>query len=158
LVGKKTGKNPTDRGKLGVKRSVLTDAAGVPIGVAIAGANVHDQKLVAATLKSIPVRRPQPTPRKKQHLCGDKGYDAQAVRQVGRRRRYIVHIPRKGEDATTPKRKHGKARRWVVERTHSWINRARRLLIRWEKKAVNYMGFLHLQFAITALRTAGVLG
>jgi transposase len=157
-VGKKTGKNPTDRGKLGVKRSVLTDAAGVPIGVAVAGANVHDQRLVEATLKSIPVRRPQPTPRRKQHLCGDKGYDSHAVRQAGRRRRYVVHIPRKGEDATTPKRKHGKARRWVVERTHSWINRARRLLIRWEKKAVNYVGFLHLQFAITALRTAGVLG
>jgi hypothetical protein len=95
---------------------VLTDAAGVPIGVAIAGANVHDQKLVDATLKSLPVRRPQPTARKKQHLCGDKGYDAQAVRQAGRRRRYRVHIPRKGEDATTPKRKHGKVRRWVVER------------------------------------------
>jgi len=119
---------------------------------------VHDQKLVDATLKNIPVRRPRPTPRKKQHLCGDKGYDAQAVRQAGRRRRYIVHIPKKGEHASTPKRRHGKARRWVVERTHSWINRARRLLIRWEKKAANYLGFLHLQFAITALRTAGVLG
>lgn len=137
---------------------MLTDAAGVPIGVAVAGANVHDQKLVDATLKSIPVRRPRPKPRKKQHLCGDKGYDARSVRQAGRRRRYIVHIPTRGEDATTPHRKHGKARRWVVERTHSWINRARRLLIRWEKKATNYLGFLHLQFAITALRAAGVLG
>jgi transposase len=157
-VGKKTGKNPTDRGKLGVKRSVLTDAVGVPIGVAVAGANVHDQKLVDATFKSIPVRRPRPTPRKKQHLCGDKGYDAKAVRQSGRRRRYTVHIPRKGEQASAPKRRRGKARRWVVERTHSWINRARRLLIRWEKKVANYLGFVHLQFAITALRNAGVIG
>jgi putative transposase len=157
-VGEKTGKNPTDRGKLGVKRSVLTDAAGVPIGVAVGGANVHDQKLVDATLQNIPVRRPQPTPRKKQHLCGDKGYDARAVRRAARRRRYIVHIPKKGEDSSTPKRRNGKARRWVVERTHSWTNRARRLLIRWEKKAANYLGFLHLQFAIVALRAARVLG
>ena len=157
-MGKKTGKNPTDRGKLGVKRSVLTDGAGVPIGVAVAGANVHDQKLVHETLASIPLRRPHPTPRKKQHLCADKGYDAEAVRRAAKRRRYVSHIPRKGEDASRPTRRRGKARRWVVERTHSWVNRARRLLIRWEKKVANYLGFLHLQFAITALHSAGVLG
>jgi transposase len=157
-VGKKTGKNPTDRGKLGVKRSVLTDGAGVPIGVAVAGANVHDQKLVAATFESIPVKRPPSKGRNKQHLCADKGYDAQSVRRTAQRRKYIPHIPRKGESPAVPRRKRGKARRWVVERTHSWTNRARRLLIRWEKKAANYLGFLHLQFAITALHSAGVLG
>jgi transposase len=157
-VGKKTGKNPTDRGKLGVKRSVLTDGAGVPSGVAVAGANVHDQKLVQETLRSIPVRRLRPKPRKKQHLCADKGYDAEAVRRIAKRRRYVTHIPRKGEDASRLTRRRGKARRWVVERTHSWVNRARRLLVRWEKKAANYLGFLHLQFALTALRAAGVLG
>ena len=124
----------------------------------MAGANVHDQKLVEATLQTIPVRRPRPTPRKKQHLCADKGYDAKSVRRVATRRRYIAHIPKKGEDSSKPTRRHGKARRWVVERTHSWINRARRLLIRWEKKAANYLGFLHFQFAITALRAAGVFG
>jgi transposase len=137
---------------------VLTDGAGVPIGVAVAGANVHDQKLVQETLASIPLRRPQPTPRKKQHLCADKGYDAETVRRAAKRRRYVSHIPRKGEDASRATRRRGKARRWVVERTHSWVNRARRLLIRWEKKVANYLGFLHLQFALTALRAAGVLG
>ena len=137
---------------------MLTDGAGVPIGVAVAGANVHDQKLVQETLSSIPIRRPRPAPRKKQHLCADKGYDAEAVRRSAKRRCYVSHIPRKGEDATRPTRRRGKARRWVVERTHSWVNRARRLLIRWEKKVANYLGFLHLQFALTALRAAGVLG
>ena len=63
-----------------------------------------------------------------------------------------------GAPASTKHRRTGKARRWKVERTHSWVNRARRLLIRWEKKVSNYFGFLHLQFAIVALRTAGVLG
>jgi transposase len=157
-VGKKTGKNPTDRGKLGVKRSVLTDGRGVPIGVAVSGANVHDQKLVTETFQNIPVHRPQPKPRKRQHLCADKGYDAKTVRRIAARRHYTTHIPRKGEDSSTSHRRKGKARRWVVERTHSWTNRARRLLIRWEKKVANYLGFLHLQFAITALRSAGVLG
>jgi transposase len=130
----------------------------VPIGVAVAGANVHDQKLVAETFTSIPVRRPRPRLRKKQHLCADKGYDAKAVRTAASRRRYEVHIPRKGEPASTRRRRGAKARRWVVERTHSWTNRARRLLIRWEKKAANYLAFVHLQFALTALRAARVLG
>lgn len=130
----------------------------MPIGVAVAGANVHDQKLVEETLGSIPVRRPRPKPRKRQHLCADKGYDADKVRRAAKRRRYVVHIPKKGEPASTSKRRGAKARRWVVERTHSWTNRARRLLIRWEKKVANYLGFLHLQFAITALRAAKVLG
>ena len=158
LGGEKTGKPPTDRGQLGVKRSVLVDGDGVPLGMAIAGANAHDQKLVAETFGSIPVKRPRPTPRKKQHLCPDKGYDAQAVRAVARRRRYQFHIPVKGEPASTRKRRGAKARRWVVERIHSWTNRARRLLIHWEKKAVNYLAMAHRQFAITALRAAKVLG
>ena len=137
---------------------MLTDGSGVPIGVAVAGANVHDQKLVEETLASIPVQRPRPRPRRRQHLCADKGYDAEAVRRAAKRRRYVAHIPKKGESASTCQRRGAKARRWVVERTHSWTNRARRLLIRWEKKAENYLAFVHLQFALTALRAAMVLG
>jgi transposase len=137
---------------------VLTEAEGVPIAVAVAGANVHDQKLVQETLASIPIHRPQPTKDEPQNLCADKGYDAKSVRRAAKRRRYIPHIAKKGTDAPTRKQRCKKARRWVVERTHSWTNRARRLLIRWEKKAANYLGFLHLQFAITALQAAGVLG
>src|ERR1700710_2489924 len=76
----------------------------------------------------------------------------------GRQRGYTPHVPRKVNEPAKPKHRRGKARRWKVERTHSWLNRARRLLIRWEKKVANYFGFLHLQFAIVALRTAGVLG
>jgi putative transposase len=157
-VGKKTGKNPTDRGKLGVKRSVQVDGNGVPIGAAVAGANVHDQKLVQETLDSIPVPRPRPSRRKPQNLCLDKGYVGEPVERLVRRRHYLPHVPVKAGEPTKPKHRRGKARRWKVERTHSWINRARRLLIRWEKKVANYIGFLHLQFAIVALRTAGVFG
>lgn len=137
---------------------MLTDGQGVPLGVAIAGANVHDQRLVDETLRSVPVRRPRSTARRRQHLCADKGYDAEPVRRAARRRGYLPHIPKRGTEPQRRKRRGHKARRWVVERTHSWTNRARRLLIRWEKKAANYLGFLHLQFAITALRAAGVLG
>jgi putative transposase len=137
---------------------VLIDGRGVPLGAAVDGANVHDQKLVKETLDSVPVERPQPRPGKPQHLCLDKGYVGEPVEREVRRRRYIPHVPRKGGKIPEPKRFHGNARRWKVERTHSWLNRARRLLIRWEKKVANYLGFLHLQFAIVALRTAGVFG
>ena len=156
-MGKKTGKNPTDRGKLGVKRSTLIDGRGVPLAVAVEGANVPDQKLLAATLDAIPVERPDSTPEKPQHLCLDKGYAGEAVDRQARKRGYTPHVPCKINQIPKPKHR-GKARRWKVERTHSWLNRARRLLIRWDKKVANYLGFLHLQFAIVALRTAKVLG
>ena len=136
---------------------MLTDGRGVPIAVAIAGANAHDQTLVRETLNHLRVRRPRPSRRRRQHLCADKGYDAKAIRRSIDRCGYTAHIPHKGEEPKPP-HPHAQARRWVVERSHSWTNRARRLLIRWEKKAANYLGLLHLQFSLTAWRTAGVLG
>jgi transposase len=136
----------------------LIDGQGVPIGAAVAGANVHDQKLVQETIENIPVRRPKPTLRRPQHLCLDKGYVGKTIRRLVRRRHYVPHLPAKGAEKPRPRHRRGKARRWKVERTHSWLNRARRLLIRWEKKVANYLGFLHFQFALVALRTAGVFG
>lgn len=158
-MGENTGKNPTDRGKLGVKRSVLTDARGVPLGVAVSGANTHDIKLLKATLDSVPIHRPQPTPHRHQHVCLDKGYDSQGVRRFLKRRHYRPHVKSRGEEESQRKKnKRFKARRWVVERTHSWINRFRRLLVRWEKKSNNYLAMLQLAFAYNTLSIAGVLG
>ena len=133
-----------------MKRSVLTDGRGVPLGVAIAGANAHDQKLFHATLDSIPVRRPRPTSRRPQHLCCDKGFDADTIRREARRRRYRPHIKSRGEEQIA-KRTHGRrARRWVVERLNSWMNRFRRILVRWEKKAVNYQAMHHrIEFSLS---------
>ena len=141
-----------------MKRSTLIDGRGVPIGVAVEGANVPDQKLVAATLDAIPIFRPEPTSEEPQNLCLDKGYAGEPADLQVRERGYIPRVPRKAGQPAKPKHRRGKARRWKVERTHSWLNRARRLLIRWEKKVINYLGFLHLQFAIVTLRTAGGLG
>lgn len=136
---------------------MLTDARGVPIGIAIGGANVHDTKLLAATLASIPVKRPRPTKRRKQHLCLDKAYHGQPCQTLVRHCRYTPHIRSRGEEHRACKKGH-KARRWVVEGAHSWTNRARRLLVRWEKKDENYLAFVHLRFAYVALKRAGVLG
>src|ERR1700688_2110564 len=84
LGGEKTGKNPTDRAKLGVKRSLLVEGNGMPVGLAVAGANRHDMKLTRATLASIPADagRPQPTAAAPQGLCLDKGYDYDEVRAI----------------------------------------------------------------------------
>ena len=73
LGGEKTGPNPTDRGKSGVKRSLLTEGHGVPIGLTIEGANRHDRKLLRPTIESIIIKRPEPTEDHPQGMCLDKG-------------------------------------------------------------------------------------
>jgi putative transposase len=155
--GKKLGKHPTDRGKLGTKRSVLTDGGGVPIGLAVEGANRNDFKMVEATIISIPIERPAPTWAQPQGLCLDKGYDDDEVRELLAEFEFTAHIRARGEEAQAIKREAGyKARRWVVERTHSWMNR--RVLVRWDKKVRNYLAFLHLACAYITYRQSGLLG
>lgn len=75
LGGKGTGPNPTDRGKSGTKRSLLTEGKGIPLAVAVDSANRHDMKMVEETLGAIVIERPEPTEEKPQNLCMDKGYD-----------------------------------------------------------------------------------
>ena len=159
LGGERVGRNPTDRGKLGTKRSLLTEANGIPVGLAVEGANRHDKKLAEATLESIPVERPEPTPERPQGMCLDKGYDYDDTRELVAEFGFTAHVRARGEEAKALKREAGfKARRWVVERTHSWMNRFRRVLIRWEKKVENYFGMLHFVCAWITYRSAGLLG
>lgn len=119
---------------------MLCEGDGIPIGLAVDCANRHDMKMVEATLGSVAVERPQ----SKQNLCLDKGYDYDEVRDLAKEFGYTAHIRARGEEAQAIKHEAGfKARRWVVERTHSWMNRFRRILIRWEKKPENYLALLH---------------
>ena len=159
LGGEKTGPNPTDRAKSGVKRSLLTDGHGVPLGLEVEGANRPDMKLVRSTLESIVVERPEPTDEQPQGMCLDKGYDYEEVRETLREFGFTAHIRSRGEEAKEIMRAAGKkARRWVVERSHSWMNRFRRILVRWEKKPENYLAFLHFACALIAFRAAGLFG
>ena len=144
--GAATGANPTDRGKRGVKRSLLTDGAGIPLALVIDGANRHDMKLLCATLDGLVIARPEPT--QPQHLCLDAGYDYPTIREQVEAHDYLPHIRGRGQEKQENIATPGfRARRWVVERTHSWLNRSRRLLVRWEKKVENYLAFLHLACA-----------
>jgi len=131
----------------------------VPLGLAVAGANRHDMKLTRATIENIVVERPEPTPEQPQGVCLDKGYDYQAVRKILEEFGFTAHIRSRSEEAQEIKQEAGKrARRWVVERTHSWMNRFRRILIRWDKKPENYIAFLHFACALVAFRAAGLFG
>jgi putative transposase len=153
------GKNPTDRGKLGTKRSLLTDGGGLPVGLAVEGANRNDFKMARPTIESIPVQRPEPTAEHPQGMCLDKGYDYDEVRDLMAEFGFTAHIRARGAEAKALKQEAGfKARRWVVERTHSWMNRFRRVLIRWDKQLRTYLGFLHLACAYITYRQAGLLG
>jgi transposase len=159
LGGKKTGPNPTDRGQGGVKRSLLTEGQGIPIGLVIDGANRHDMKLVRATLESLGVGRPEPTEDQPQGLCLDKGYDYDEVRAILQEFGFTAHMRVRGEEARELAREAGqRAHRWVVERSHSWMNRFRRLLVRWEKKSAPYLALLHFACALIAFRAAGLFG
>ena len=74
---------------------MLVDGHGVPLAIAVDGANVPDQKLVAETLDAIPIQRPEPTSKQPQHLCLDKGCAGEPVDEQVRDRGYTPHVPRK---------------------------------------------------------------
>jgi putative transposase len=126
-----------------VKRSLLVEADGGPLSVVVAGANVRDDKLLEATLDAVVTERPQPTEEAPQHLCLDKGYDNRPSRELVEERSYIADIRRIGEEKLDQSgEKRYPARRWVVERTLGWLSKCRALLVRYEKKAANYLGFI----------------
>lgn len=131
----------------------MVEATGGPLGATTAGANVHDTKLLAATLEAIVVERPLPTEEKPQHLCLDKGYDNPTGHETVATYQYTPHIRRIGAEKLDPNgQKSYPARRWVVERTLAWLSKCRGLLVRYEKKAVNFLGLLQLACALIWMR------
>ena len=150
-----TGRNPTDRGKSGTKRSLLTDGRGEPLAVQVAGANINDHLLLPQTLDAVPIPRPVPTVDEPQNLCLDKGYDYPRTRDTLQERDYTPHLRTRGEEKQAKREiPDYHPRRWVVERTHSWLNRFRRILVRWEKKVDNFIALLQFAFAWHLCRTA----
>lgn len=129
---------------------MIVEQDGGPLGAAIDGANVHDTKLLEATIEAIVVERPEPTPDAPQNLCLDKGYDNPTGRETAARHDYTPHIRRIGEERSVRHgpRKH-KPRRWVVERTLGWLSKCRAILVRYDKHSFNYLGLI--QFACALL-------
>jgi putative transposase len=125
----------------------------VPLAAVTTGANVHDKWLVGRVLDAIVVHAPR-GPRRPAHLCLDKGYDYRDAEAAVRDRGIIPHIRRRGENALVG-RVHGRPRRWVVERTASWHNRFRGLLVRWERRGENYLAMVQLVCGLIAFQQAG---
>jgi putative transposase len=113
-------------------------------------------KKLDALLDGCVVARPDVSAEAPQHLCLDRGYAYEKCRASAEARGYTVHIPPKVSEATPlpapgdPERH--PARRWVVEVCHSWFNRFRRVLIRWEKRADLYLGFVQLAASLIIYR------
>ena len=146
--GDKVGKNPTDRGKLGTKISLIVEGHGEPLGAIIDGANIPDCKLLEATIEAIVVERPEVTAESPQNLCLDKGYDNPTGREAAPSGGHTPHIRRIGEEKKECDAAAGhKPRRWVVERTFSWLSKCRAILVRYDFHASNYLGLIQLACA-----------
>ena len=119
------------------------------------GANRNDQPLLTPTLESIPIQRPKPTAERPQGLCLDRGYDSPPIRALAIAHGFTPHVRARGEEIKLKAQTPGwRARRWVVEACHSWMNRNRGLLIRWSKKDENHLAFMHLAAGLIAFKKA----
>lgn len=161
LGGSQTGKNPTDRGKFGAKINLLVDERGAPLSIVLTGANRHDKISAIDLIVSMLIKRPA---HKEQHLCADKAYDATDVRELVASEGYTAHIKvnlrrskgggaessgeasQEEEEEVSPEKLHP-ARRWVVERTISWLVKRRTLRTRWSKKSENWLALIQLACA-----------
>jgi putative transposase len=151
--GKENGPNPTDRAKPGMKDHVLVDGRGVPLSLVVSAANVNDHIALPELLNNHAVVRPRPTCAEPQHICLDAAFDNEPTRQTLCREYYVSHIaPKGGRPEDSPQHPGGQARRWVVERTHAWFDRFRRLVVNWEKTTESRYAFLCLASALIAYR------
>ena len=143
------GTRPTG-GKKGRKRSLLVDGRGIPLSIAVSGANLHDSKLLDPTLTQVVVQRPEVTGWKnQQYLCLDAGYVGYPVSKIARKHRYSARVKSRAEERLIKYRyPDSKPRRWVVERTHSWLNRYRKVLVSFEKTEASYTALLQLAAAL----------
>ena len=140
------GPNPTDRGKGGTKRHVLTERRGIPLVARITGANRHESVVFEGVIDAVPpIKRPTGHRRRRpDKLHADKAYDIPRCRRALTRRHIKVRIARKGVESKERLGRH----RWVVERTMAWLNRFRRLTIRYERRDDIHEAFLSLGCAL----------
>lgn len=148
--GEETGPNPTDRGRAGSKRHLITDAKGIPLAVRLSAANIHDSRLFEELIDAVPpVRQGRGRPcRRPAKLHADKGYDFPQCRRALRRRAIQPRIARRGIDSSERLGRY----RWVIERTLAWFSRFRRLTVRYERRIDIFEAFHHLAAALICRR------
>jgi transposase len=136
------GPNPTDRGRNGRKRRLLVDGRGVPLSLVASEAYLGDRDLLPTTLDQMVGTRPKPRRNGPKHLCADAGYRGDPAWNAARARHDRPHIKQRREEAYAKRTQPVyKARCWVVERAHSWLNRFRKLLVSFEKTEASYVAY-----------------
>jgi transposase len=148
----------TKRGK-GTKLMVLADGTGTPLGVCVEKASPAEVKLLAPTLASVRVKRrrgPRCRPTKPQRLIADRGYDSNAARALLVKRAIEPIIPRRKNNMAATHQDGRKLRRykrrWIIERTNSWLQNFRRLVVRYEHSVKNFEALVHMACALITLK------
>lgn len=152
LAQEAVGPNPTDRGKQGSKRSLLVEGCGIPIALTVSGANTPDVPLLPPTLAARIVRWRNPGNGAAPSVAGDKGYTGKAAWEACQAEGYLPALQQRGSTTERQPDPIPLRRRWMVERCHSWLNRFRKLTIRYEKLQRSYEGLLQLACAIICWR------
>ena len=129
------------------------DEHGIPLSIVVTGANRHDVTQVEAVLDGRILPAPEDV---SENLCADAGYTGANAKQAIEDRGMTAHVRPRGEEKKAIQSGY-KARRWIVEVAHSWFNRFRKILVRYEKKAANYAALCHLTAAVIAFRKIGVI-
>jgi putative transposase len=136
--------------KKGSKRHILVDEHGVPLSIVVTGANRHDVTQLEAVLDNRIILPPEEI---EQNLCADKGYAGNPAILIMEAHAYVPHVRKRGEEIeakrTIPEYR---PRQWIVELVHSWLNRFRKLLVRYEKQAASCGALTHLACAIICWR------
>ncbi|OGA73598.1 MAG: transposase [Burkholderiales bacterium GWF1_66_17] len=129
------------------------DGRGVPLSLVVTGANAHDVTQLDAVLQAIMVKRKAPSTRRSKHLCADAGYRGRPALGIIEGHGYIPHVVDRNKEADAKRRDPTRrVRRWVVEVFHSWLNRFRKLLVRYEKLERSFVALNHIAAAIIAFR------
>ena len=129
------------------------DGRGVPLSLVVTAANVNDGTRINEVLSAIVVERERTPMRRNKHLCADAGYRGAENVRIIEAHGYIPHVVDRRKEADIKRRDpKKKARRWVVEVCHSWFNRFRKLLVRYEKLERSFVALNHLAAAIIAFR------
>ena len=116
-------------------------------------ADAHDVTQVGEVLDAVMVKRNQSSLRRSKHLCADAGYRGQGALAIIESHGYIAHVVDRRNEADAKRRDPSKkARRWIVEVCHSWFNRLRKLLVRYEKLERSFLALNHLAASIIAFR------
>lgn len=151
------GRNPTDRGRSGSKIHLQVDRNGMPTAVALAGANVHDSRLISPTLNVSVIAAPPAPGEEPRHLCLDKAYDFKRVEQEVIGHGYTPHIRRIGEEKHVDSEVVHPARRWVVERTFAWLKGFRAIRTRYACRGRHYLALLQFACAFVLGRRIEVI-